>query len=117
MGSPPAATYCNLETEEIRRFQTDRSREELETWFSGVVHEYFKWARYLYHHELTRDASIRHLNSVYLTGRKQRDLFVVSVSLDDQPEKTPVYPGSHGNRKDALHCIPGGPCHRGRKGR
>ena len=54
-------TYCNLETEEIKRFQTDRSREELETWFSGVVHEYFKWARYLYHHELIRDASIGHL--------------------------------------------------------
>ena len=26
-------TYCNLETEEIKRFQTDRSREELETWY------------------------------------------------------------------------------------
>ena len=50
-----------FETEEIKRFQTDRSREELETWFSSVVHEYFKWARYLYHHELTRDASIGHL--------------------------------------------------------
>ena len=62
-------TYCNLETEEIKRFQTDRSREELETWFSGVVHEYFKWARYLYHHELIRDAPSGTWNSRSLTGR------------------------------------------------
>ena len=71
-------TYCNLETEEIRRFQTDRSKEELEQWFSGVVHEYFKWARYLYHHELTRDASIRNLEFPYPYREGQRDL-VVSV--------------------------------------
>ena len=71
-------TYCNLETEEIKRFQTDRSREELETWFSGVVHEYFKWARYLYHHELTRDASIGHLEFPFPYRAGQRDL-VVSV--------------------------------------
>ena len=71
-------TYCNLETEEIKRFQTDRSREELETWFSGVVHEYFKWARYLYHHELIRDASIGHLEFPFPYRAGQRDL-VVSV--------------------------------------
>ena len=71
-------TYCNLETEEIKRFQTDRSREELETWFSGVVHEYFKWARHLYHHELTRDASIKHLEFPFPYRAGQRDL-VVSV--------------------------------------
>ena len=40
-------TYCNLETEEIRRFHEDRSKEELEAWFRSVIHEYFKWARYL----------------------------------------------------------------------
>ena len=67
-----------FETEEIKRFQTDRSREELETWFSGVVHEYFKWARYLYHHELTRDASIGHLEFPFPYRAGQRDL-VVSV--------------------------------------
>ena len=35
-------TYCNLETEEIRRFHEDRSKEELEAWFRSVIHEYFK---------------------------------------------------------------------------
>lgn len=71
-------TYCNLDTEEIRRFHEDKSREELENWFSGVVHEYFKWARYQYHHELLRDASIRGLEFPFSYREGQRDL-VVSV--------------------------------------
>lgn len=71
-------TYCNLDTEEIRRFHEDKSREELESWFSGVVHEYFKWARYQYHHELLRDASIRGLEFPFSYREGQRDL-VVSV--------------------------------------
>ena len=69
-------TYCNLDTEEIRRFHTDKSREELEQWFSGVIHEYFKWARYSCHHELLRDASIRGLEFPYPYREGQRDLVV-----------------------------------------
>lgn len=71
-------TYCNLETEEIRRFQTDKSKDELEVWFTGVIHEYLKWARYLHHHELTRNDSIRGLEFPYPYRDGQRDL-VVSV--------------------------------------
>ncbi len=71
-------TYANLETEEIKRFHVDRSKEELEQWFRSVVHEYFKWARYQYHHELVRDASIRELEFPYPYRAGQRDL-VVSV--------------------------------------
>ena len=43
-------TYCAMETEEIRRFRQDFSAQELEEWFKGLVHEYLKWASYLYHH-------------------------------------------------------------------
>lgn len=45
-------TYCNLETEDIRRFRQEKSFAELENWFKGLIHEYVKWAGYLYHHEL-----------------------------------------------------------------
>ena len=62
-------TYCNLETEEIRRFHEDRSKEELEAWFRSVIHEYFKWARYLCHHELQRNQSISGLEFPFPTGR------------------------------------------------
>ena len=35
-------TYCNIETEEIRRFKEARSFEELKAWFEGLIHEYVK---------------------------------------------------------------------------
>lgn len=71
-------TYCNLETEDIRRFKVDKSKEELENWFHGVIHEYLKWARFLHHHELTRDESIKKLEFPYPYRAGQREL-VVSV--------------------------------------
>ena len=71
-------TYANLDTEEIKRFHVDRSKEELEQWFQCVVHEYFKWARYQYHHELVRNGSIRGLEFPFPYRDGQRDL-VVSV--------------------------------------
>lgn len=83
-------TYCNLETEEIRRFQEEHTREELEVWFHGLIHEYVKWAEYLYRHELRRDESLRELEfpypyrdgqkelaiSVYRSIRRGRNLFI-----------------------------------------
>lgn len=68
--------YCNLETEEIRRFHEDRSKEELEAWFRSVIHEYFKWARYLCHHELQRNQSISGLEFPFPYREGQRDLAV-----------------------------------------
>ena len=38
-------TYGNIDTEEIKRFQEERSYEELKDWFQGLIHEYVKWAR------------------------------------------------------------------------
>lgn len=69
-------TYCNLETEEIRRFHEDRSKEELKAWFRSVIHEYFKWARYLCHHELQRNQSISGLEFPFPYREGQRDLAV-----------------------------------------
>ena len=71
-------TYANLETEEVKRFHVDRSKEELEQWFKSVVHEYLKWARYSYHHELVRNATIQALEFPFAYREGQRDL-VVSV--------------------------------------
>ena len=69
-------TYCNLETEEIRRFHEDRSKEELEVWFRSVSHEYFKLARYLCNHELQRNQSISGLEFPFPYREGQRDLAV-----------------------------------------
>jgi Rad3-related DNA helicase len=83
-------TYCNMETEEIRRFQVEKTFEELEAWFQGLIHEYVKWARYLYIHGLRRDESIQELSfpfpyrsgqkelvvSVYRSIQRKRNLFI-----------------------------------------
>lgn len=69
-------TYCNLETEEIRRLKQDKTREELETWFAGLIHEYVKWAEYLYRHTLRRDESLRELEFPYAYRAGQKELAV-----------------------------------------
>ncbi|HIZ79163.1 MAG TPA: ATP-dependent DNA helicase [Candidatus Lachnoclostridium stercorigallinarum] len=69
-------TYCSLETEETRRFREEKSFEELEEWFRGLLHEYVKWARYLYSHGLKRDASIRDLPFPYPYREGQKELAV-----------------------------------------
>lgn len=69
-------TYCNIETEEIKRFQVEKTFEELEYWFGCLVHEYMKWARFQYHHSLRRDDSIHHVEFPFPYREGQRDLVV-----------------------------------------
>lgn len=69
-------TYCHLETEEIRRFTRELEREELEIWFQGLIHEYVKWANYLYQHGIRRDASLKELTFPYEYREGQKELAV-----------------------------------------
>ena len=47
-------TYCNLDTEEIRRFQMHYSYDEIEAWFLELVASYKKWSDFLFHHKMIR---------------------------------------------------------------
>ncbi len=69
-------TYCNLETEAIRRFTADYRAEELTDWFQGLIHEYVKWANYLYQHGIRRDESLRNLSFPYEYRQGQKELAV-----------------------------------------
>ena len=69
-------TYCNIETEEIRRFKQEKTFEELKSWFEGLIHEYVKWAEYLYRHELRRNESLKDLEFPYEYREGQKDLAV-----------------------------------------
>ena len=69
-------TYCSIETEEIRRFRQDRTWEELEEWFEGLIHEYVKWAEYLYRHGLRREESLKELSFPYEYRKGQKELAV-----------------------------------------
>ena len=69
-------TYCNIETEEIRRFCQDKSFSELESWFQELIGEYVRWAEYLFLHEQKRDETLRALAFPYPYRAGQRDLAV-----------------------------------------
>ena len=66
-------TYCNLETEEIRRFRQIFSLEELREWFFVVVEEYKKWVSAQSRWRGIRQDSIRQLTFPYpwRPGQKQ----------------------------------------------
>ena len=69
-------TYCNIETEQIRRFRQANTREELEEWFQGLIHEYVKWARYLYPHSIRRTECLKELQFPYAYREGQKELAV-----------------------------------------
>lgn len=69
-------TYCNLETEEIKRFREELSFEELEDWFGNVMHEYCNWAEYLYDNRLRRKAGISRMEFPYPYREGQKELAV-----------------------------------------
>ena len=66
-------TYCNLETEEIRYFTYEYSREELEDWFADLIGQYAKWAREEISWRKKRQESIKMLAFpfAYREGQKQ----------------------------------------------
>ncbi len=83
-------TYCNMETEEIRRFREEYSVEALSAWFDAVVTEYQKWAKLEIDWREIRQASIKNLqfpfpwregqeevaSSVYRTMLRKKKLFI-----------------------------------------
>lgn len=83
-------TYCNMDTEEIRRFQSAYRTKELETWFLEVVGKYEKWARFQIRWQKKRNASIREVQfpfayregqkkltaAVYRTIEQKKNLFI-----------------------------------------
>lgn len=83
-------TYCNLDTEEIRRFKETFSFEEISKWFSDVIKRYEKWADFQYEARIERNESIAGLEfpypyregqkelaaGVYRTIRREKNLFI-----------------------------------------
>ena len=83
-------TYCNLETEDIWRFQSVYAYEDLKRWFLDVAGQYEKWARYQVRWKQKRNASIKGIEfpfayregqknlaaSVYRTIARKKKLFI-----------------------------------------
>ena len=71
-------TYCNMETEEMKRFQSVYSFQELDTWFWELIGKYEKWARYQIQWKGKRNQSIKEIEFPFAYREGQKDL-VVSV--------------------------------------
>ncbi len=71
-------TYCNLETEEVKRFRQQYDLKDLEVWFQDLIHEYEKWAKFQIEWRQTRNDSIQKTEFPFSYRAGQREL-VVSV--------------------------------------
>lgn len=101
-------TYCNLETETVRRFQETMSFHELNDWFERLIGRYMVWADYAYEHTCKRQASIQGLKfpypyrdgqydmirSVYGAIRQGQKLFVQAPTGIGKTLAT-IYPAIH----------------------
>ena len=67
-------TYCNLDTEEIRYFDSHYLYEELETWFLDLLDSYQKWADMEYEWKEKRQASIHALEFPFPYRKGQKEL-------------------------------------------
>ncbi|MDL2250426.1 PD-(D/E)XK nuclease family protein [Lachnospiraceae bacterium OttesenSCG-928-J05] len=79
-------TYCQMETEEIRRFTEMYAFQELEDWMKGLLKRYEKWALFRIDHEEERNESIKGLEFPYDYREGQRDV-AVSVYRSIAQEK------------------------------
>lgn len=71
-------TYCQMETEEIRRFCQEFEFQEIQTWFQDLVTQYEKWAKFEIEWRNVRNDSIRQIEFPFPYREGQRDL-VASV--------------------------------------
>ncbi len=83
-------TYCNLDTEEIKRFRESFHIDDLQEWFHNLLEEYCKWTQFEVDNRVMRNESIEDLEfpyhyrdgqrdmagSVYLSIKRKQNLFV-----------------------------------------
>lgn len=83
-------TYCNLDTEEIRRFSFSYTMEELGEWFDWLLDSYYRWANWQHQWKKKRNTSMQGLefpfpyregqrevvSSVYRTILRKKQLFL-----------------------------------------
>ena len=83
-------TYCNLDTEEIKRFKERFKYRKLKEWFANLILSYSRWVEMLYENTLKRQQSIENLEfpfnyrsgqreivvSAFKTMRKKKDIYI-----------------------------------------
>ncbi len=69
-------TYCQMETEEIKRFTYTFDKIELDLFFNTLVEQYEKWAKFQIEWEKIRNQSIKNIVFPFSYRNGQRDLTV-----------------------------------------
>lgn len=67
-------TYCNMETEDIKRFCKTYTFEELELWYQKLVDEYYRWVRFQFQWRKRRDQSMEGVEFPFEYRRGQREI-------------------------------------------
>ncbi len=67
-------TYCNIETEQIRRFRREYQMDSLNEWFQGLMDAYYKWADYQVRWQKRRNESMQGLEFPFPYRPGQRDI-------------------------------------------
>lgn len=80
-------TYCNMETENIRRFRETWTRTEIVQWFTDLMEEYEKWAVYEYDWKKKRNASIGNLVFPFEYRPGQKELAAVTYRTIEEKKK------------------------------
>ena len=69
-------TYCNLVTEQVRRFTSEYSAAEIEKWFDGLMEEYARWVQLEIQWKQVRDRSLTQLVFPFPYRPGQKELAV-----------------------------------------
>ena len=69
-------TYCQMETEEVKRFQYSYQSNELKVWFDEVIRQYEKWAKFQIEWRKARNVSIKGIEFPFPYRKGQRELAV-----------------------------------------
>jgi Rad3-related DNA helicase len=67
-------TYCNIDSEEIKTFEEDFTREEICKWFDDLLGMYHRWAEYLATWDDIRMSSIHAMNFPFPYREGQKEL-------------------------------------------
>lgn len=80
-------TYCSLETELVKRFQENFTREQISYWFSILLETYEKWAIYEYDWKRKRNTSINSLAFPFPYRPGQKELAAMAYHTIEEKKK------------------------------
>lgn len=69
-------TYCNIETEEIKRIKKSYKYDELKEWFKFLLDEYYIWERESFYHHKKMCESVENLRFPFDYRKGQKELAI-----------------------------------------